>query len=151
MMRAMGIPVDFETTQGQHVEDERSNTSGLKVKTTRTARQYMNRRGGFNRCDAPGASWLGLRQTLAFLDCLVCSFAAQHHLLTTCCSPTPALPLGRCQQRSQAGRSCATEAPLQPSWRCALLQRADAAESPAAACSCLMAALRPAWQQCGLV
>jgi U4/U6.U5 tri-snRNP-associated protein 3 len=49
MMQAMGVPFAFDTTQGQHVEDERANTSGLKVKSTRSARQFMNRRGGFNR------------------------------------------------------------------------------------------------------
>eukprot|EP00877_Chromochloris_zofingiensis_P004426 jgi/Chrzof1/13985/Cz08g20060.t1 len=49
MMQMMGIPFGFDTTQGKHVEDDAANTSGVKAKTTRTARQYMNRRGGFNR------------------------------------------------------------------------------------------------------
>jgi U4/U6.U5 tri-snRNP-associated protein 3 len=49
MMQAMGIPFTFDTTQGQHVEDESANASGIKIKSKRTARQYMNRRGGFNR------------------------------------------------------------------------------------------------------
>jgi U4/U6.U5 tri-snRNP-associated protein 3 len=49
MMQAMGIPFTFDTTQGRHVEDESANISGIKIKSKRTARQYMNRRGGFNR------------------------------------------------------------------------------------------------------
>ncbi|KAI8469983.1 MAG: hypothetical protein J3K34DRAFT_268919 [Monoraphidium minutum] len=49
MMAAMGVPFGFDTTQGRHVEDERANVSGSKVKSTRSARQFMNRRGGFNR------------------------------------------------------------------------------------------------------
>jgi U4/U6.U5 tri-snRNP-associated protein 3 len=49
MMQAMGVPFAFDTTQGAHVEDERANVSGVKVKSTRSARQFMNRRGGFNR------------------------------------------------------------------------------------------------------
>jgi U4/U6.U5 tri-snRNP-associated protein 3 len=31
------------------VEDDAANVSGIKVKSKRSARQYMNRRGGFNR------------------------------------------------------------------------------------------------------
>lgn len=49
MMQAMGIPFTFDTTQGRHVDDESVNVSGIKIKSKRTARQYMNRRGGFNR------------------------------------------------------------------------------------------------------
>ena len=49
MMQAMGIPFGFDTTKNKHVEDEYANLSGIKTKTTRSARQYMNRRGGFNR------------------------------------------------------------------------------------------------------
>lgn len=49
MMQAMGIPFTFDTTQGKHVDDEAANASGSKIKSKRTARQYMNRRGGFNR------------------------------------------------------------------------------------------------------
>ena len=49
MMRAMGIPVEFDTTQGRRVDDDSANASGVKVKSTRSARQFMNRRGGFNR------------------------------------------------------------------------------------------------------
>ena len=39
----------FTTTQGTHVEDANSNVSSIYKKTTRRARQYMNRPGGFNR------------------------------------------------------------------------------------------------------
>lgn len=49
MMISMGIPFGFDTTQGKHVEDERANAGAVKVKTTRSARQYMNRKRGFNR------------------------------------------------------------------------------------------------------
>jgi U4/U6.U5 tri-snRNP-associated protein 3 len=49
MMQAMGIPFGFDTTKNKHVEDDYANLSGIKTKTTRSARQYMNRRGGFNR------------------------------------------------------------------------------------------------------
>jgi hypothetical protein len=49
MMQAMGVPFSFDTTQGRHVEDDSANASGIKVKSTRSARQFMNRRGGFNR------------------------------------------------------------------------------------------------------
>jgi U4/U6.U5 tri-snRNP-associated protein 3 len=49
MMQAMGMPFGFETTQGKFVEDEAANISGIKVKSTRSGRQYMNRKGGFNR------------------------------------------------------------------------------------------------------
>ena len=31
------------------MDDEGVNAGAIKVKTTRTARQYMNRKGGFNR------------------------------------------------------------------------------------------------------
>lgn len=49
MMAAMGIPFGFDTTSGKEVDDERSNAGAVKAKQTRQARQYMNRRGGFNR------------------------------------------------------------------------------------------------------
>ena len=47
MMMAMGIPFGFDTTQGKKVEDEAANTGAIKIKTTRTARQYMNRKVSF--------------------------------------------------------------------------------------------------------
>lgn len=49
MMTMMGIPFGFDSTQGKHVEDEASNAGAVKAKEKRRARQYMNRRGGFNR------------------------------------------------------------------------------------------------------
>lgn len=48
-MQACGIPFGFASTQGAFVEDEAANMGAVKAKQTRTARQYMNRRGGFNR------------------------------------------------------------------------------------------------------
>ena len=45
----MGIPFGFETTAGQHVEDDAANVGVVKVKSTRAGRQFMNRKGGFNR------------------------------------------------------------------------------------------------------
>lgn len=45
----MGIPFTFDTTAGKHVEDPAANLSGSKTKSLRAARQYMNRKGGFNR------------------------------------------------------------------------------------------------------
>lgn len=39
----------FDTTQGKEVEDAAAKQSGSRVKSLRTARQYMNRKGGFNR------------------------------------------------------------------------------------------------------
>jgi len=46
-MADMGLPVGFETTKGKHVD---GNYKGMtKVKSVRQYRQYMNRRGGFNR------------------------------------------------------------------------------------------------------
>ena len=49
MMAAMGIPFGFDTTQGTDRGDEASKMGAVKAKQTRQARQYMNRRGGFNR------------------------------------------------------------------------------------------------------
>ncbi|KAL3689382.1 hypothetical protein R1sor_015691 [Riccia sorocarpa] len=47
MMKKLGIPVGFTTTKGKYVSD--ANHSAVKLTTKRTPRQYMNRRGGFNR------------------------------------------------------------------------------------------------------
>lgn len=49
MMMAMGIPFGFDSTQGKHVDDTASNQGAVKVATKRSARQYMNRKGGFNK------------------------------------------------------------------------------------------------------
>jgi len=47
MMKLMGFG-SFSTTQGEEVKGNK-NTGAVKVKSTRQARQYMNRKGGFNR------------------------------------------------------------------------------------------------------
>jgi len=49
MMKMMGIPTGFDTTNGKYVDDETAHAGAVKVKSTRQARQYMNRKGGFNR------------------------------------------------------------------------------------------------------
>eukprot|EP00887_Chlorella_sp_A99_P005235 scaffold1.g5235.t1 len=49
LMQQMGIPFGFDSTAGKHVDDEKANAGAVKVKSTRGARQFMNRRGGFNR------------------------------------------------------------------------------------------------------
>jgi len=52
MMRAMGIPVGFDSTKGKHVEDARCHTSAVAKKNKREARQFMNRlKGGLIRGD----------------------------------------------------------------------------------------------------
>ena len=43
----MGFPVSFSTTQGQQVKG--NHEGAVRIKTQRKYRQYMNRRGGFNR------------------------------------------------------------------------------------------------------
>lgn len=47
MMKMMGIPIGFDSTKGKHVPD--ADISGVRAVTKRQPRQYMNRRGGFNR------------------------------------------------------------------------------------------------------
>ncbi|XP_020266757.1 U4/U6.U5 small nuclear ribonucleoprotein 27 kDa protein [Asparagus officinalis] len=47
MMKMLGIPLGFDSTKGKPVPD--ANVSGVRVVTKRQPRQYMNRRGGFNR------------------------------------------------------------------------------------------------------
>lgn len=47
MMKMMGIPVGFDSTKGKPVEG--NDVSGIRAVTKRQPRQYMNRRGGFNR------------------------------------------------------------------------------------------------------
>jgi len=49
MMAAMGIPTGFDTTQGKGTGDPRCKIEGMRRKEVRKYRQYMNRRGGFNR------------------------------------------------------------------------------------------------------
>lgn len=45
MMQQMGMPFGFDSTHGKKHDD----AGAVKVKTTRGARQFMNRKGGFNR------------------------------------------------------------------------------------------------------
>ena len=47
MMKAMGLPCGFDTTAGKAVHQ--SNEGTVNIKKKRTYRQYMNRRGGFNK------------------------------------------------------------------------------------------------------
>lgn len=47
MMKMMGIPVGFDSTKGKPVPG--ADVSGVRAVTKRQPRQYMNRRGGFNR------------------------------------------------------------------------------------------------------
>jgi U4/U6.U5 tri-snRNP-associated protein 3 len=51
MMAALGLPGNFDTTQGKLVPD--GNVAGVRVQSKRQYRQYMNRKGGFNRPLAP--------------------------------------------------------------------------------------------------
>jgi U4/U6.U5 tri-snRNP-associated protein 3 len=48
MMALMGFG-GFGSTAGKHVDDPNVNVGAVRKKTTRKARQYMNRPGGFNR------------------------------------------------------------------------------------------------------
>ena len=48
MMSLMGFG-GFGSTAGKQVDDPNANVSAVRKKTTRKARQYMNRPGGFNR------------------------------------------------------------------------------------------------------
>ena len=47
MMIAMGIPVGFASTQGTKVLEE--DVGAVRKSTKRHARQYMNRKAGFNK------------------------------------------------------------------------------------------------------
>ena len=47
MMKAMGMPVGFDTTAGKPMLDQDYSCANISKK--RDYRQYMNRRGGFNR------------------------------------------------------------------------------------------------------
>jgi U4/U6.U5 tri-snRNP-associated protein 3 len=49
MMQQLGLPFGFDTTQGTLVEDAAANESAFKITSQRKARQFMNRKGGFNR------------------------------------------------------------------------------------------------------
>merc|ERR1712167_550801 len=45
IMQTLGLPLSFQSSKGLKHED----IGGVKVKSRRHGRQYMNRRGGFNR------------------------------------------------------------------------------------------------------
>jgi U4/U6.U5 tri-snRNP-associated protein 3 len=47
MMKMMGIPTGYDSTKGKPVPG--ADVSGVRAVTKRQPRQYMNRRGGFNR------------------------------------------------------------------------------------------------------
>lgn len=47
MMKVFGLPTHFDTTKQKEVAD--CNAWGSRIKTKRQYRQYMNRRGGFDR------------------------------------------------------------------------------------------------------
>jgi U4/U6.U5 tri-snRNP-associated protein 3 len=47
MMKKLGIPIGFDSTKGKPVAG--ADVSGIRAITKRQPRQYMNRRGGFNR------------------------------------------------------------------------------------------------------
>lgn len=47
MMKKLGIPTGFDSTKGKPVLG--ADVSGVRPVTKRQPRQYMNRRGGFNR------------------------------------------------------------------------------------------------------
>lgn len=47
MMKMLGIPTGFDSTKGKPVPG--ADVSGVRAVTKRQPRQYMNRRGGFNR------------------------------------------------------------------------------------------------------
>jgi U4/U6.U5 tri-snRNP-associated protein 3 len=46
-MRALGVPTGFASTKGEHVEGNDAHYALIASK--RKYRQYMNRKGGFNR------------------------------------------------------------------------------------------------------
>ena len=48
MAEMMGFAA-FDSTSGKEVDDPRCKLEGVKRKDQRKYRQYMNRRGGFNR------------------------------------------------------------------------------------------------------
>lgn len=48
-MKAIGVPIGFQSTKGKFVPDARCHAHAARIKSQRQYRQYMNRRGGFNR------------------------------------------------------------------------------------------------------
>lgn len=51
MMSALGLPAQFDSTHGKCIPD--GNVAYARVQSQRQFRQYMNRKGGFNRPLAP--------------------------------------------------------------------------------------------------
>jgi len=52
MMKVMGLPFNFDTSKGKQIDDN-TTTGFCRIKSKRHFRQYMNRKGGFNRPLAP--------------------------------------------------------------------------------------------------
>lgn len=48
MLKVMGF-AGFDSTKGKHIEDGKANAFAVNVQQKRKYRQYMNRKGGFNR------------------------------------------------------------------------------------------------------
>lgn len=48
MMKIMGFG-GFDTSKGKHVEDGAANAHAVRIQQKRKYRQYMNRKGGFNK------------------------------------------------------------------------------------------------------
>ena len=48
MLKVMGFS-GFDTTKGKHVDDGKCNAHSVNIQQKRKYRQYMNRKGGFNR------------------------------------------------------------------------------------------------------
>jgi len=46
-LKNLGLPLSFGTSKGTKVEG--NNIYAVKIKSNRSYRQYMNRKGGFNR------------------------------------------------------------------------------------------------------
>ena len=49
MMQQLGLPFGFNTTQGAEIDDAAANESAVQITSQRKPRQFMNRKGGFNR------------------------------------------------------------------------------------------------------
>jgi hypothetical protein len=60
MMLKMGFPVGFDSTKGKQVEG--ADVSYARIRTARQYRQYMNRRGGFNKLLDPEHSGKKLKK-----------------------------------------------------------------------------------------
>ena len=49
LMASMGFPTHFQSTAGKDVKDPKCKLEGVRKNQARKYRQYMNRKGGFNR------------------------------------------------------------------------------------------------------